>query len=328
APLLGLPPGQLQGEPDVAALGIRALAGPLPAAGSEPPIEVTSTAEVGRGRAKHSRVFRRPLTTGEGRPAGYVAVIHDVTEEKEIEQIKNDFFSMVTHELKTPLTAVEGYSKLMLKGRPGPLTEDQRRFLQIITSQAEVLKQMIGDLLDVSRIAAGRLKLDPRPVQVASLLAGAQQRFAPQAAQQGIELCLQPPREQPDPTVRLDAPRIEQVLGNLLGNALKFTPEGGRICLSWGIDQGSFAFAVSDSGVGIPPGELPRIFDKFYQVDRVETRRAGGAGLGLYICREIVAAHGGTITAQGRVEGGTIFRVELPLDGLAPAGAGAEGEHR
>ncbi len=314
--LLGLEGGPATWvDHDVRTLGVAALAEPLPSdLSSSRTVELHAVQE--DSTHKHLRVIRRRLVGAAGRPAGFVAVLHDVTREKELDQVKNDFFSMVTHELKTPLTAIEGYTKLLLMGRPGPVNEEQERFLRTVTSQTDVLKGMIQDLLDMSRIAAGRLALSPETVDVAPLMARVVERFRPQAAHKELELLLrEPDGEDLELQVEADASRLEQVLGNLVTNAMKFTPAGGTITLGWTPGGGMLRASVTDTGKGIPQDALARVFDKFYQVEQGDTRSAGGAGLGLFICREIVAAHGGELSVSSQLGKGSVFTLEIPAAG-------------
>ncbi len=295
-------------------LGIPELQQPTSAEGDIPALEFALPGPRERSGRKHRRVVRSRLRSSGGQPTGYVAVIQDTSHEKEMERLQNDFFSMVTHELKTPLTAIEGYTRLLLKERPGPLSEDQRRFLGTVLAQSNVLKRMVQDLLDVSRLAAGRIQLKVAPVAVHSWLAAVVERFEPKAGQQDIELHLScAPPEQEALQVPLDRARMDQVLGNLLGNALRFTPAAGRVSVGWQSGPEQLTITVADTGVGVPPDDLARIFDKFYQVEQGDTRTSGGVGLGLYICRELVRAHGGVVVARNRSGPGTVFEITLPL---------------
>ena len=299
---------------DVRTLGVDALADPLSVdLSSSRTVEMQSLQE--ESSHQHLRVIRRRLFGPAGAHAGFVAVLHDVTREKELDQVKNDFFSMVTHELKTPLTAIEGYTKLLLMERPGPINEEQERFLRTVTNQTDVLKGMIQDLLDMSRIAAGRLNLNRETVDVAPMMERVVERFRPQASHKELELLLRVPEgvDQEGP-ISVDAIRLEQVLGNLVTNAMKFTPAGGTISVGWTLSGGHLRASVSDTGKGIPDEALPHVFDKFYQVEQGDTRSVGGAGLGLYICREIVAAHSGELTVSSQLGKGSVFTLEIPVD--------------
>lgn len=300
---------------DVRLLGIEALARDPDGMGHEGSTELLAVlTDEETADARHTRITRYPLKDADERYQGFVAVIRDITQEKEMDQMKNDFFSMVTHELKTPLTPIEGYVKLMVKERAGPVTDQQKRFLGIIASQTTLLKGMIQDLLDMSRIASGRLSLNVGSVEVAAMAERVVERFGPPAHQQGIELVFQPGDHEAQ-LLRGDEVRLEQVLGNLIGNALKFTPVEGTITVRSAVADGVWTAHVVDTGMGIPEAALARIFEKFFQVEKGDTRSVGGAGLGLYICREIVSMHNGKITVESVLGEGTEFTVRIPLDG-------------
>ena len=228
-----------------------------------------------------------------------------------LDQMKAEFMSIATHELKTPINVIAGYSELVEEGVYGPVTKRQGDALESIRDQTQVLGRLVNQLLDISRLEAGGLKLEKNSVIVHDLFYSLQRSFSILAGKKNIDfqVDLDPsmPRE-----IHADPDRVrDQVLGNLLANALKFTPEGGRVSLrAWG-DAQQLHIEVSDSGVGIPPDRLPFIFDKFYQVGR--QARSAGAGLGLAIAREIVDAHGGTITAESSEGKGTTFRIVLPV---------------
>ena len=314
ARLLGMKGEPLKDGIDVRSLDIEVLSRVVEGESLEKPVDLEIPSEVPASRSRHSRITRRKLLRSDGSSMGYVAVIRDCTEEKEMEQIKNDFFSMVTHELKTPLTTIEGYVKLLARGRPDPVSDEQRRVLAIVSAQTDLVKRMVQDLLDISRISAGRLSLDPQPFDVSALLEKVGEQSKPAADDQGVKLDLRGPEGGPV-TVTGDAVRLEQVFGNLVTNAIKFTPAGGKIDVAWRRGGGMLRVTVADTGKGIPRAALPRIFDKFYQVEQGDTRSAGGVGLGLYIAREIARAHGGDIAVSSVVHEGSTFTVEIPLEG-------------
>jgi len=314
ARLLGLKNKPLKDGIDVRSLHIDALSHPPDEdEDDEKPVELEIPSEVPSSHPRHSLLTRRNLHRPDGSSMGYVAVIRDYTEEREMEQIKNDFFSMVTHELKTPLTTVEGYVKLLARGRPDPVTDEQRRLLSIVSAQTELVKRMVQDLLDISRISAGRLTLDCQPFDISVLLEKIGEQSKPAADDKGVALSLFGPDEGPL-TVTADATRLEQVFGNLITNAIKFTPEGGKIDVRWHQGGEMLRVSVTDTGKGIPRAAIPRIFDKFYQVEQCDTRSAGGVGLGLYIAREIARAHGGDVAVSSVVHEGSTFTVEIPLE--------------
>ncbi len=258
-----------------------------------------------------THIVRRPLSNADGHSRGYVAILHDLTREKETEQVKNDFLSIVTHELKTPLTGIEGYTRLLMLGRAGPLTDQQKEFLQIIHRQSQTLRDMIQELLDISRISAGRMQYTFAPTDAALCCEKVVESHRATAQERGLELRYERSGEPQPAVVSADAQRLEQVVGNLLGNACKFTPTGGRITVRCILRSQEVEIAVEDNGRGIPERDLERVFEKFHQVDHSDTRKAGGVGLGLYICKEIVTAHSGSIQVDSEVGRGSTFVVRL-----------------
>jgi signal transduction histidine kinase len=217
----------------------------------------------------------------------------------------------VSHELKTPLTSIQGFARALLDGTAAA-PDDRRRAAEIIQAEAARMHAMVMDLLELARLDAGTAELKMATLDVRLLLHGILERFAPQAARSGIALRLELPPVLPD--LAGDADRLAQVFGNLMDNALKFSPPGGVVTLRAAAVRGRLDFEVQDTGTGIPESALGRIFDRFYQADRA---RAGGArhgsGLGLAIAREIVHAHGGRISVRSQPGLGTTFIVSLPL---------------
>lgn len=234
----------------------------------------------------------------------------------ELDRIKAEFVSIASHELKTPLSVIKGYVTLLREGRYGEPTERGLEVLATIERQVAHLDRMIRRLLDVSRFEAGGGRLEPAEVDLPALLSHLEESFTALAIQSHVDFRLDLGDGLPSKLVA-DPDRLNEVIGNLLSNAFKFTPEGGRIVLAArAADAGGgpgVAIEVADSGPGIPPEALPRVFDKFYQVEGQPSPRQPGSGLGLAIARHIVEAHGGTITAESTVGKGTTFRVLLPL---------------
>ncbi|HEX6202896.1 MAG TPA: ATP-binding protein [Thermoanaerobaculia bacterium] len=240
----------------------------------------------------------------------------------ELDRIKAEFVSVASHELKTPLSVIKGYVSLLREGRFGEPTERGLEVLATIERQTAHLDRMIRRLLDVSRFEAGGGRLEPAEIELPGFLAHLEESFAALAIQSRIDFRLELDDGLPARLVA-DPDRLNEVIGNLLSNAFKFTPEGGRIVLAaraTGAEgEPQVAIEVADSGPGIPPDALPRVFDKFYQVEGQPSPRQPGSGLGLAIARHIVEAHGGTISAESKVGRGTTFRVLLPLRPVAPA---------
>ena len=252
----------------------------------------------------HSLPLARLGPTGE---PGHVIIVRDVTRSVEVEDLKREFLSVVTHELKTPLTAVRGYVKLLLMGKGGELTPKQTQLLSVTHEQAEVLATMVQDLLDATRLEGGQLSLDLAEVTVSIAVDEAVSAFAGEAQNLGIELVRGPA----DGSVHADPFRLQQILGNLVRNALKFTQAGGRVTLSAKTVGDAVAITVSDTGRGISPAAQEQLFRKFYQVERGDKRRSGGAGLGLYICSQLAQQMGGDIQCRSQVGVGSHFTVTL-----------------
>jgi signal transduction histidine kinase len=228
-----------------------------------------------------------------------------------LDKMKAEFISIATHELKTPINVISGYSELLEEEIYGPLSEEQQQALETIRDQTLVLTRLVNQLLDISRLEAGGLQLEMNEVVVEDLLATIERAFGILAKRKNTTLTLEVEPSVP-PTITADPDRLrDQVFGNLLTNALKFTPEGGRIHVRAWADSEWLCFEVSDSGVGIPPDQLSFVFDKFYQIG--QQARSKGAGLGLAIARDVVEAHGGRISVDSKEKVGTTFRVELPL---------------
>jgi signal transduction histidine kinase/ActR/RegA family two-component response regulator len=230
----------------------------------------------------------------------------------EVERMKNDFLSMISHELRTPLTAIIGYTDLLLRQVHGPLTDRQVHHELAVKKAAHRLLALINDLLDLNRLEGGHVVLNVEGVSVVEAARLAVDRANELAEQQRVELRLDAPIG--TLTVQADPERLQQVLVNLLDNAIKFTPTGGRVTVR--IDHGDADATVSviDTGVGVPPDQLHRIWDRFHQADSSTRRQFGGTGLGLAIVRHLVELHGGTVavTSDGPGQGST-FRFSVPL---------------
>lgn len=229
----------------------------------------------------------------------------------ELDRLKAEFVSIASHELKTPLSVIRGYVSLLHDGIYGEIMGRQRKILGSVADQTDRLARLIQQLLDISRFEAGGGRLELRPFALHGFLVELATSFEALAHQNEIEFELELGDRLPDSLVG-DADRLNEVVGNLLSNAFKFTPRQGTIRLRGCSVNGEAVIEVADTGVGIPPEHLPKIFEKFYQVENEAQPRSVGSGLGLAIAREIVEAHGGTITAESTVGLGTTFRVALP----------------
>jgi len=243
------------------------------------------------------------------------ASFHDMTSQlAELDKLKTEFVSVASHELKTPINVILGYTQLLTEELYGPLTDKQQKVAQTLEVQAKTLGRLVKQLLDIGRFEAGGGKLDVRPVELRGFLHNLEEAFQVLADQRGIRFHVVAPDGLPE-TVHWDADRINEVLGNLLSNAFKFTESGGEVELTVSPVDHSVQMEVRDTGAGIPPEQLPRIFDKFFQADNQGAARASaqsGSGLGLAIAREIVEAHHGTITGESALGVGTTFTIVLP----------------
>jgi two-component system, OmpR family, phosphate regulon sensor histidine kinase PhoR len=295
----------------------------------------TSTKLVKTARATsivHGRAFdvtAAPLPDG-----GAVVVLRDLTETERVEKTRRDFIANVSHELRTPLTSIQGYSETLLDGSPensGPT----REFLEIIRKNAARMARLTEDLLTLARVESGETRFEADPVPPLELLHDAEENFREIARGQGVELQIANVRtgdsvgdENPSdsgsveslPTVLADREAIHQVFSNLIDNAMKYGRSGGRIVLgarpaprgnAKGVEFG-VEFYVQDFGAGIPSEHLPRLFERFYRVDKARSRESGGTGLGLAIAKHIVLAHGGSIRAESELAHGSTFLFTLP----------------
>jgi two-component system phosphate regulon sensor histidine kinase PhoR len=252
-----------------------------------------------------------PLKDSEGRVNGAVILFHDITYFIELDLMKSEFISIVSHELKTPLTSIKGFVRLLTAQRDGPISEKQKHYLDIVQKQTESLTMLINDLLDLSRIEAGIIRVKKEPVMLQEMVRGVVQQLDNMAGEKGTDIFVEIPDDLP--AICGDKERLSQVFMNLLHNAIKFTPPGGEVRIKANGLKEKCLVEVSDTGIGIPPQELPRIFDKFYQVDSSSTRQQSGTGLGLSITKKLVNALGGEIWVDSMQGKGSVFGLTLPL---------------
>lgn len=253
-------------------------------------------------------VYCAPITDDRSAVTGAVAVLRDVTELRQTERLRRELTANVSHELRTPLTSIKGFTETLLDGA---MHDDAtcRRFLTIINGEADRLVKLVDDLMDLSRLESKRVTLDMRPVDLGTLVADTVDRLRPLAQSSRLALL---PLAPPGIIVAADADRLQQVLTNLIDNALKFTPPGGHVEVRVETQNGEVAVSVADSGTGIRPEDVPHVFERFYRADRSRTRGSGGTGLGLAIAKHIVEAHGGRISVRSRTDEGTTFTFTLP----------------
>jgi two-component system, OmpR family, phosphate regulon sensor histidine kinase PhoR len=250
------------------------------------------------------------IFNGQARRQGTVLVFHDLTRLKRLESARQEFVANVSHELRTPLSLIKGYVETLLDGaRDNP--EVATRFLQTIDRNADRLRLLIEDLLSISELESGRVKLNLRPVAISPLIAKVLEDFKGRAAARNVRLV----NNAPDLRVHADRDRLEQVLGNLVDNAIKYGRGEGTVTVGGrGLGGGQIEISVQDDGPGIPPEALERIFERFYRVDKARSREQGGTGLGLAIVKHLVQCHGGRVWATNEPGRGAAFHFLLPAD--------------
>jgi two-component system phosphate regulon sensor histidine kinase PhoR len=250
-----------------------------------------------------------PVKNEKGRKHGVVCVLHDITHLKKLEHLRTEFVANVSHELKTPLTSIKGFVETLLGGAlEDPATA--RNFLEIIDGHAARLERLISELLELARLENGELPLQLRAVDLKPLIQRSAHLFENEIRdkRQALEIeC--PPSLAP---VSGDEEKLERALGNLIHNAVKFTPEEGKIKIRAWEDGGQVKISVSDTGIGIAEDQLPRIFERFYRVDKSRSRKEGGTGLGLSIVKHIAQAHAGSVSVESRAGKGSTFTLSLP----------------
>ncbi|MFN2566929.1 MAG: ATP-binding protein [Gemmatimonadaceae bacterium] len=239
---------------------------------------------------------------------------------KALDRLRAEVISVASHELKTPINVIIGYLQLLEDSVYGELTAKQREITRTLETQARGLGRLVKQLLDVTRFQAGGGQIDPRPMPVGQFLEELENAFHVLAVQRGVRFLVTRHDGLPE-QVLWDRDRMSEVLGNLLSNAFKFTERGGEVELAAEPAEGGVVMHVRDTGAGIPPEQLPHIFEKFYQADNQRAASQEGSGLGLSIAREIVRAHGGDITVESTVGEGTTFTIVMPLEaaGRRPA---------
>jgi signal transduction histidine kinase len=242
---------------------------------------------------------------------GHLVLYRDVTREVEADRMKSEFVSIVSHELRTPMTSMKTTLSLLLAGAAGPLEARARELLEIGVRNIDRLIRLVGDLLDLSRIQAGRMELHPEPVSLEQVVEFGVETVRAFAADHAVKIELRPP---PEPVWVLGTQdRLVQVIVNLVSNAIKFSSEGTRVAIRWWRQDDWAVAEVADEGPGIPADKLREIFEPFKQLDSSSTRGHGGAGLGLTISQDIVQALGGQLWAESEVGKGSRFFVRLAV---------------
>jgi two-component system, OmpR family, phosphate regulon sensor histidine kinase PhoR len=240
---------------------------------------------------------------------GAVAVLRDLTETERVEKTRRDFIANVSHELRTPLTSIQGYTETLLDGTSE--NGHVREFLEIVRKNAARMSRLTEDLLTLARVESGEQRFDPQPTAPIELLNDAEESFREVARGQDMELTIEASVDAP---VNADREAIHQVFSNLIENAMKYAGSGKRILLGARSTERGVEFYVRDFGSGIPSEHLPRLFERFYRVDKARSRESGGTGLGLAIAKHIVLAHSGVIRAESELNHGSTFLFTLPLE--------------
>jgi signal transduction histidine kinase len=260
-----------------------------------------------RGEERFFRPEAIPILDSERQPAGVVLVLSDVTRQRHQDEMKSNAISTVSHQLKTPLTSVRMALHLLLEDKVGSLNEKQAELLVAAREEADRLDLILTELLDIGRIGSGKVPMELRPVSPPEIVSEGVDPYCSAARDGGLSLSVDLPPVLP--AVWADPARIVHVFSNLLSNALKYTPPGGKVTVSARDEGEQVRFLVSDSGVGIPDKYLPRIFEQFFRVPEQEA--ASGVGLGLAIVKDIVEAHGGTVGVESREGVGSSFWFSL-----------------
>ena len=242
--------------------------------------------------------------------SGAVIVLHDITELRKLERIRRDFVANVSHEFKTPLTAIQGFAETLLAGAIDD-PQNRIRFLEIILEHSRRLARLTDDLLKLSKMDADKLELEIRRLSVSVFVESCIETTQRPAAEKDLRISVKLPERLPD--IAADRRRLAEVLQNLLDNAMQYTPAGGQIMVSASANGAEMTFTVSDTGIGIPQADQPRIFERFYRVDVARSREVGGTGLGLSIAKHLVEAHGGRIWVHSEVGQGSQFYFTVPL---------------
>jgi two-component system phosphate regulon sensor histidine kinase PhoR len=314
--------GRLLGFDPAAAVGK-----PLPEAARQPAfLDIVDKGLAGTGPHREELDWKGPAAwslvvyvsrfSGFGDP-GAVIVLHDVTELRQLERMRQDFAANVSHELKTPLAIIKSTVETL---QDGAAEEPEARvaFLGQVAHEADRLGELITDLLSLAKIESGDLGLEPQAVRLDRAIADCTERHQTRAEAKTLTLVERPPREgRPDVAAWADPEALRQVLDNLVDNAIKYTKNGGRVTVRWKAATDRVTFEVEDTGVGIPEKDLPRIFERFYRVDKARSRELGGTGLGLAIVKHLVQAMKGKVKVASTVGKGTTFTVTLPRAGAA-----------
>ena len=251
------------------------------------------------------------LRAGEVKDQGVILVSHDITKEKQVEQLKTEFVSLAAHQLRTPLSAIKWALQALLDGDAGPTTPPQRELLEKNRISNERMIALVNDLLDVTRIEEGRYLYQPALFQFEELVQGVVQSYRVQAGLRNIALVFDPSKEK-FPRVLVDKEKMLLVIHNLVDNALRYSSAGGRVDITLSHDKKEVVFSIKDYGIGVPDEQKPRLFEKFFRASNAKQIYTEGTGLGLYLSKNIIEAHEGKIWAESKIGQGSTFSFSLP----------------
>ncbi|MFQ3661846.1 MAG: ATP-binding protein [Chloroflexaceae bacterium] len=273
---------------------------------------ISHAVQVGQDdQERHYQIYASLVRVADDGDSLVAFAIHDVTDQKLQERQRVEFISMVSHELRNPLNTLNGFLKVVLQEKAGPLNDLQREFLGLADEQASALKGRITELLEFNRLESGRLRLQPQWASLTDLILTTGARFQVQAEQFGLHIRAEVPDDIPE--LLIDSERIGQVITNLVENAMKATPAGGSITITGEVRAGEVRVHVIDTGVGIPSDQQDKIFNRFYRIENRNSQHGVHLGLGLSICQQIVEGHGGRIWVESEVGKGSRFTFALPL---------------
>lgn len=264
-----------------------------------------------RGKDADVAMVYSIIRSPEGKPLNAVINVRDISRYRELENLRETFLSMIGHELQTPLSIIKGYASTLRRSDGNWDNNALRDGLRVIEEESDRLSRVMGKLLLASRISTGGTPLEKEPIQLASLANKVAHRFQAVSNFHTFETSFEPGF----PAITADPQLIEEVITNLIDNAVKYSPGGGRITVSGKANSKQVEITISDEGVGIPASEIPHLFERFHRVDNEVTRKTQGVGLGLYICKSIIEANGGIIKVTSQLEKGSQFTITFPLQG-------------
>lgn len=281
-----------------------------PSQAMKDPGSIFSECKIQLGK-QHIRVNIAPIRDDENNYLGSVLVNQDITHDVEIEQLKADFISMLSHDLKNPLTVILTSSQMLLKGYLGQLSDKMSGQIQSIFRNARTMLEIVNNFLDVSKLDSGKVTIASIEVDIVKLLNSIISNFQTQANELGIELCQSLPQN-PTPILMGDPLQLERVFNNLINNSLKFTQSPGKVSLSCEYNENKYVIKVADTGLGISEEDIPHLFDRFYRTSQSQGK-IKGTGLGLYIVKSLVELHSGSIAVNSQLGVGTTFTITLPI---------------